>query len=50
MEHIIIEYLSDGYVRLTPEEGYQLFSLALQRFVSEAVVEEKQMNQFTTKP
>lgn len=46
MEHIIVKELEGGYVRLKAERGYRLFSLALDRFVSEAVVKEKDTTLF----
>lgn len=38
MEHIIIQNLDNGLLRLTPEEGYRLYNDLTQTFVSEAIV------------
>lgn len=38
MEHIIIKELANGFVQLTAAKGYKLFSIRLNRTVSEAVV------------
>lgn len=46
MEHINVTQLADGYVRLRPEAGYKLFSVSLNRTVSEAVVKEESMYNF----
>ena len=46
MEHIIITPISGDYVRLTPEQGYRLYSIAAGRFVSEAEVKESQATRF----
>ena len=46
MEHIIVKELPDGYVNLTAEKGYKLFSIQLQRVVSEAVVKPDQIKNF----
>ena len=45
-EHLIITPTSGDYVRIVAEQGYKLFSMALNRFVSEAVVLPKQVKQF----
>lgn len=46
MEHIIITELHDGYVKLQAEYPYKLFSIPLQRVVSEAVVLKEKISQF----
>lgn len=46
MEHIFITKLHDGYVKLQAEHPYKLFSITLQRVVSEAVVLEEKIGQF----
>jgi len=50
MEHIIVTQLPDGFLRLVAEAGYKLFSLALRRVVSEAVVDGDHANKFTAIP
>lgn len=44
-----IEYLSDGYVRLTPDEGKRLYNTVIKQYYSEAVVKEEKRNQFIEK-
>lgn len=39
MEHIIIETLENGLLRLRAEKGYRLYNEVAQRFYSEAIVE-----------
>ena len=50
MEHINVTQLADGYVRLRPEAGYKIFSVSLNRTVSEAVVKEAQSDSFKAIP
>lgn len=38
--------MSDGFVRITAEEGYRLYSIRDDRFFSEAVVKEEQVSAF----
>ena len=46
MEHIIITHVQGSYFRLAPAAGYLLYNIPSGRFVSEAVVKEKQFGQF----
>ena len=46
MEHIKITKLDDGYVRLAPKRGWKLYSVRLDRVVSEAVVKEENIKDF----
>lgn len=46
MEHIKITKLADGYVRLAPKRGWRLYSVRLDRVVSEAVVKEENIKDF----
>ena len=46
MEHITIEQLSDGYIRMTPEDGYQLQSKKSGRLYSEVVTHEEEENDY----
>ena len=50
MEHIIITPISGDYVRLTPEQGYRLRSISVNRFVSEAVVRQDRTSGFEAVP
>lgn len=50
MEHIMVTPLPDGFDRLTAADGYKLYSLALRRVVSEAVVEPAHIVKFTAIP
>lgn len=45
-EHLIIKEQPNGYVRITAEPGYSLYSIALSHKVSEAVVLPSQVNDF----
>lgn len=45
-----IEYLHNGYVRITPREGMVLISLSSMQEVSEAVVKENKISKFKTFP
>lgn len=45
-EHIIVTPFTNGYVRLTPEAGYQLLNIITEKVYSEAVVEEKDMHNY----
>ena len=47
MELIIVKELGNGYVNLTAEKDYELFSLLLNQVVSEAVIKQEKINQFT---
>ena len=47
MEHINIEQLPDGFVKLTAAEGYRLLHIYLQRFFSEAVIHPEDIGNFT---
>lgn len=49
MENIIIEDLGNGYVRLTAEAGKCLYSLALNRAVSVAVVKPERVAEFVAR-
>lgn len=44
-----IEHLSDGYVRLTPDEGKRLYNTVTEQYYSEAVVKEGKISQFIEK-
>lgn len=46
MEHIIITPKADGYVLLTPEDGFVLYSKVTKAHYSEAVVKENKTSQF----
>lgn len=46
MEHLIINELGDGYVHITAEEGFKVYSLRLSRSVREAVVKAEQIHEF----
>lgn len=47
MDNIIITPFADNYVRLKAADGYRLFSSKLNRFVSDAVVKENEIHQFS---
>ena len=47
MEHINVENLGNGMVRLMPYGGYMLFDDRTQRQYSEAVVKEADANHFS---
>ena len=38
--------LQNGYVRLTPDKGKQLFNIATEQYYSEAVVKEEKVGGF----
>ena len=46
MEHIKVTKLADGYVRLTAKRGYKLYSIRLDRTISEAVIKENDCKDF----
>ena len=46
MEHITITPLSDGYVRLTPDEGYELRNKISGRLYSEVVTKDESKNDY----
>lgn len=48
MEHAIKKELANGYIHIVAEAGYALFSLALQRVVSEAVIKAESESRFVT--
>ena len=45
-KNIIIKDLGNGFFLLRPKKNYSLFSVRLNRAVSEAVVREKEINNF----
>lgn len=45
-KNIIYTDLGNGYFNLKPKKGYALFSVRLNRAVSEAVVKKEQFNEF----
>lgn len=49
MEHIIIKNLANGYVKLTPEEGWALYNESTKQTYSEAVVKESEAARFVAK-
>jgi hypothetical protein len=46
MEHINVKNLGNGMVRLTPDNGYQLYDDRTQRTYSDAVVKESDVKHF----
>lgn len=50
MDHIIVTPKADGYVLLTPEEGYILYNKVTKAHYTEAVVKESKMSQFVAEP
>jgi len=48
MEHLIIVDMPDmmGYVRITAEQGYAVWSKVLRQVVAEAIVERSKKSQF----
>ena len=46
MENIIVKDLSSGFVNLKAKKGYSLFSIRINRVVSEAVVKAEEAKNF----
>lgn len=49
MEHITVKNMANGYVKLTPEEGYTLYNKSTKQTYSEAVVKESEAARFVAK-
>ena len=46
MEHVTIQKISDGYLKMTPDQGYQLQNKKSGRLYSEVVTHENEVENY----
>ena len=46
MEHVTIQEISDGYLKMTPDQGYQLQNKKSGRLYSEVVTRENEQDDY----
>jgi len=46
MEHIIITEIDIEYIKIQPEQGYRLFNIPMNRYVSEAIIKREHLSDY----